>query len=99
MGKKYVHFISTSLFMFIITWCAHASTESQNSFFGGSPRINVIKARSYQHDTVAIIWYDTNGDGVCDLAEGFKKKDGYFIVKPLQCNKADTVDILLEPRI
>lgn len=59
----------------------------------------IIKAKTYYHDTVAIIWYDLNGDTICDAAEIYEKKDGYFIVRMMQCKQADKSDMTMEPRI
>jgi hypothetical protein len=65
-----------------------------------SSKLKVIKAKSYQHDTIAIIWYDSNGDDICDAAELYEKKDGFFIAIPRQCKQADEINMyILEPKI
>jgi hypothetical protein len=67
---------------------------------GPPTRSKIIKVKGYQHDTIAIIWYDGNGNDVCDVSEFYEKKDGYFIVKGISCKRADDIDqFILEPKI
>lgn len=68
--------------------------------FAPFQKLKVIKAKSYQHDAYAIIWYDIRGNDTCDFAEFYEKEDGYFIIKSVSCKGADEIDKhILEPHI
>jgi len=61
---------------------------------------NIIKIKLYQHDTIALIWYDTMNDKQCNTAEIIEKIDDYFLIKKIKCKQANEIDaFILEPRI
>jgi hypothetical protein len=61
---------------------------------------DIIKIKLYQHDTIALIWYDTMRDGQCNTAELIEKIDDYFLIKKIKCKQADEIDaFILEPCI
>jgi len=60
----------------------------------------VIKMKLYQHDTIVLVWYDTNGDKQCNKAELIEKTVDYFVAKKITCKMADEADAyILEPHI
>ncbi len=64
------------------------------------PQPTVVKMKLYLHDTVALVWFDVNGDGKADHAMIYEKKNGYFVQEKLRPKQADEIDqFILEPRI
>ena len=94
------------LFVFI---CSCASYGKDVPFNVQAPQImmppmvqmqpRAVKFKIYQHNTIAIIWYDMNGDEKADMAEIYEKKDGYYIVEKKPAKMGDEIDMILEPHI
>ena len=63
------------------------------------PEQKIVRVESYQHNTVALIWYDMKGFGQCTKAEMFIKEDDYIVTKKMSCKRADEIDETLETDI
>jgi hypothetical protein len=59
----------------------------------------VTKAKLYFGDTVFLIWFDRDGDGQCDQAFLYEKSGESYIFQPLPCERADQMDMIMEPRV
>jgi len=94
------------LFVFI---CSCASYGKDDPFNVQAPNMmmppmvqtqpKVVKFKIYHHNTIAIIWYDMDGDEKADMAEMYTKKDGYYILEIKPAQMGDEADRILEPHI
>lgn len=109
--KKIYTLISVIIFSFFS--CSY-SLEATKTFFPspGKSYVNpykntnfmsrdpvIIKAKTYQNNTIALVWFDMNGDGKAEVVVEYTKKDNYIIERPMDVKSGDIRDMLLETPI